>query len=553
MHRAILPPMDTATPTASRTTVGLYAALVVAYVGIAILFTWPLILHFTTHTPEADASGDQFQTIWFFWWMKKALFALHQNPYWTTDIYFPYGTGLAYHLCPLTNLVALAVSTITGAAINSTSVFNALIVLSFVLTGLAAFTLIRQFSGSTLAAFWGSIFIVGAPYRIWHLNHLNLLSFGWGILAVHFALRLLRQPGIRPAIGAAVCLTAMFHTCLTGTAFTVLLLIGCVLVDWGAFREAANRRRILMMAALSAAIVAVLVVPGLIALRHVDSPWNLRWEDTVQFSAAISDLFVPTTQTSLVAQWLHLEGGFAPGLSSEIFLGWILLAATVAVIVLLRRHAPWRWLVLAAVFLILSLGPTLKISGRYLFDGIMPYRWLFDTVPYLGLSRTPGRLAMLGHLCLVVFCACGFAIWRAQHPGLDRALRRVPVAIIATLVLIVGLFLEYTRTSIRLWEMTVPPIYQQVASDPSIRAIYDGPIAASSQICNRYMYWQTFHGKKSANGYITHRSRKAWTLFDRMSQWRQFGDAERAELRTAGIDAMVWHEESGETRLIRLP
>jgi hypothetical protein len=545
--------MEPAGPRRRESSIHFYVLLVLGYAVLGVLFTWPLILQFTTHTPAADESGDQFQTIWFFWWMKKALFVLHQNPYWTNDIYYPYGTGLGYHLSPFSNLLAIAASLLTGAAINSAAVFNALLLLSFVIMGLASFLLIRQVTESPPVAFWGSIFVTVSPYRLWHLNHLNLLSFCWGLLAIHFALRMLKEPCWRFALALIASFGVMFYTCLTGTSFVVLFLAAYVAVNARSLWRHPQRRRVLRMGLFAAVCAVLIALPGLVALHQTDSPWDPSWKGLVLCSAYISDYFVPGAETSLVARWLGLSSGFAPGLSGEIFLGWLLLTAAAVVIIVARRRVSLRWLVLSLIFAVLSLGPTFKIGEHRLLEGLLPYRWLFEVIPYLSLGRTPGRFAVLTHLCLVIFAAQGPALWlRRPDRTVTTAVRRTALCGLGIVATVIILRVEYTPGSIALSEMTVPGMYHELAADSAIQAVYDGPIAASSQICNRYMYWQTIHGKKEANGYLTHASRDSGKLLERMSRWRKFEQVERAELVASKIDAIVYHEPSGEVRLIRL-
>src|SRR3972149_6139890 len=107
----------------------LFAGLAVVYLGLAILFTRPLISEAIECTPKGSGSGDQCHFIWFFWWTKRALFTLHQSPFWTDMTYYPYGTGLGYHSCLLTNLLAILVSALSGTPINSPLLYNMLVLI----------------------------------------------------------------------------------------------------------------------------------------------------------------------------------------------------------------------------------------------------------------------------------------------------------------------------------------------------------------------------------------------------------------------------------------
>jgi hypothetical protein len=524
-----------------------------AYLFLAALFTQPLIFNAADHTATADNSADQFQTIWFFWWMKKALFVLGQNPYWTSEIYFPYGTGLGHHLSPFTNLMAIAISTMTGQPINSLLVFNLLLFASFVITGWAAFVLIRQLTGHPLAAFLGSIFVVVSPYRLWHLNHLNLLSFGWGLFALHFTIRFLNRPRAATLVAAVAFFGATFYSSLTNTSLIGFLILAYVCASARDLLMHPRKKQIVLGSLIGAGLALLIAWPGLAALRQTDSVWNLPWQQTESLSANLLGYVIPSQTTSWVGRWFDLDSGPAPGWGCEIFLGWLLVALSIGVLVLSRRTVSRRWLALAGVFLVISVGPTLQVGSYRILEGFWPYRWLFETVPYLNLSRAPVRFGVLTQLCLAVFTAQGLAV------GLEKLRRSAPyprrrtVFLILSGVAVTGiLFVEYSDGHTELSPKFVPEFYYELAGDPSIDAVYKGPIDDASRVCNYYMYWQTIHERKVANGYLTHHSPSARMLLDRIEGWRDLGPTEHGALLEAGIDAVLYHNADGSIRPIRL-
>ncbi len=520
----------------------LYALLAVAHFALAALFTQPLIFHAGDYTAAADSSCDQYQTIWFFWWMKRALFELVQNPYWTDAIYYPHGTGLGYHLSPLTNLSAIFVSGTTGVPINSPLIYNILLFASFVVTGLGMFALTRQVTGSTFAALVASIVVAVSPFRIWNLNHLNLLSMGWGIWAIHFALRYLSRPRWRTLLAAVVFFAFIFYSSMTIAAFVILFLLAYVLLKLPTLWRHPQRRRLLRGVLLGLLLTAAVSSLGLWGMHATDSEWNLRWQDAEFYSANVQSFVMPTYAQSVVAQWLGDDPTFGPNVGAQVFLGWILLAAVLVVFVLGRRRIPRLWLILAGIFLVISLGPSLRVGYHRFFEGLLPFRWLSDYVPYLNLSRTPMRFVVLAHLCLTVYAAHGLAVWISHLRSTTRhRYRLASVLSLSTLLLVAILFVENTGGTTELKIIPVPGLYGEVKYNPSIEAIYEGPITKASCLCNLYMYCQTFHEKKVANGYLTHPSSTARTLLDQITSADSLSTADRRRLAEAGIDAMVYH------------
>ncbi|HUU44448.1 MAG TPA: hypothetical protein VM118_01840 [Acidobacteriota bacterium] len=530
-----------------------YAVLAAAHLGLAALFTQPLIFRATTHTALADLSSDQFQTIWSFWWLKRALFELGQNPYWTDAIYYPHGTGLGYHLSPFTGLCAIFVSAVNGASINAPIVYNILLFASFVVTGLGAFALTRHLTGNVFAAFVASIVVTVSPFRLWHLNHLNLLSLGWGLWAIHFAIRWLSRPRFRTMFAAVCFLGITFYSSMTMAAYVVLFLLAYALLTSRIILRSAERGRLWRGALAGIALTAIVCSLGLWELHQTDSDWNVTWQDTVEYSADVQRFVTPAHAKSLVARWLGSTESFGTFLGGEVFLGWLLPAAALIVVVLGRRRVPALWLILAGIFLVLSLGPTLKIGDRRLLDGWLPFRWLFEYVPFLNLSRVPMRFATVAHLCLAVYCAQGLAVWIDHLRRTTRHRRLLTPALSAgALILVAILFVENTRGETSVMHLPTAAVYERVKRDRSITAVYEGPIVRASQICNLYMYFQTIHEKNVANGYLTHPSRNARDLLDQITTGDSLSVGDRRRLADAGIDVMVYHDRTGVGTIIPL-
>jgi hypothetical protein len=531
--------------------------LAVIYLLLTVAFTFPLVQSLSDHTPAADHSGDQYQTIWFFWWMKKALLSLH-NPYWTNDIYFPHGTGLAHHLSPATNVFAWLVSLVTTAPINSPLVFNLLLLSTFAICGLGAYVLIREISGSELAAFLGSVFITFSPYRLWNLNHLNLLSLGWGILAFYFFIRALKTARIQDAVKSVASFTILFYASLSDALFVAVLISVYCLLSWREIMYHSSRSRLLRIIGLGIALSGIAMLPGLWQLRVTGSAWNQNWSDLITYSLDLQCTVVPPANTTTLSQWIGSAHPWDSGHAPDAFLGWTLLVMVMATLLTWRTgRIRIRWLVLAFVFLILSMGPGLRIGDNVYANGYMPYRFLFESMPYLNLSRTPIRFSVLTQLCLVVFASQGLAVWcQSLSRFWSSKFTRLGTAALASGVVLILLWIEYRPHRIELWPMDVPGVYRTVAANSSITAVLDLPARDAGPAQNRYMYWQTFYDHKSVNGYLTHASPGATTLLDRIKTWDEVDRQRADELKSLGVNAIVIRDPNvlgQEPRLVIIP
>src|SRR5262245_45157617 len=70
------------------------AACVAAYAALTVLMTYPLALRGLHAIPGSD---DAWQFYWNIWWIRRAVIDLHTTPYFTHDLFHPYGADLHFH------------------------------------------------------------------------------------------------------------------------------------------------------------------------------------------------------------------------------------------------------------------------------------------------------------------------------------------------------------------------------------------------------------------------------------------------------------------------
>jgi len=513
--------------------------VVVAFAILTALFTYPLIFHAEDTTPVGSYSLDQCKTMWFVWWTKTAVFDVGENPFWTDAIYAPYGTNVAYHICLFTSVVAAGIAQLLHVPAGSPLVYNICVFLSFVLTGVGSFLLIRHITGRAITAFAASIFVAFSPYRLWHLDHLNLLSMEWSIFAIFFTLRFVEKPRYSYLCGAILFMVVAFYASLTNVMLAAMFLLAYLLIfrEWMA--DGARRARIIRGMAIGVVVSLVLVLPGLLSMQNAQSVWDVTWPAMEQFSSDFAYLFLPVHPS-------------ASGSVGQEYLGYLLIILAVACLWVVRTRDTRRWVLLSLILIVISLGPTLLIGGHRVLPGWLPQRWLLAVIPYFNLSRSPVRAIAFVYLALAIVSAFAFDVWLARiRDWFGRPVHHL--AGVLTVVCVSGLLLwENGQGSIPLVSMTVPPVYVEVAQDPSIKMICDYPVADKLQLGNWYMYWQTIHGRSTVNGYLAHRSQAARTLLDQVASWTQVGPKEMSVLLDAGVDAIVYHTPTDESRIIYL-
>jgi hypothetical protein len=185
------------------------------------------------------------------------------------------------------------------------------------------------------------------------------------------------------------------------------------------------------------------------------------------------------------------------------------------------RAALGAWFAFSACFVVLTLGPFLRMGGRTTFTVfkmplMLPFAWLASRQGF-SLMRTPGRFMMMGSVALALLGAFGLLALRKRLP---RHAQAIAIAAIALLLV---------ETWPRVWPqqvpLPVPEFYQKIAQDPEPYAVLDLPEARwDPNFASAYMYFQ-----------LTHRKPIAWAYLSRLYV-RYPIDAVRAVLNDTGTD-----------------
>jgi hypothetical protein len=131
--------------------------------------------------------------------------------YFHANIFYPEPLTLAYseHLTAQV-LQILPVYGLTGNIVLS---YNLLFLSTFVLSGLGAFLLVRELTGSARAGFVAGLLYAFAPYRIGQFSHLQVMSSQWMPFALYAFRRYFETRRAWPLAGAALALVAQNWSC----------------------------------------------------------------------------------------------------------------------------------------------------------------------------------------------------------------------------------------------------------------------------------------------------------------------------------------------------
>ena len=386
------------------------AALVVfAFAALALIATFPLVLHLGRALP--GDLGDPLFTSWQLGWDADRL-RHGLSGFWDAPILFPSRHTVAFAE-PMLG-IAVFVAPVIWLTGNPILAYDIAFLFSYVLAGAGMSLLARELTGRRGVAFLAGLAFAFAPVRALHISHLQVLAWGWMPIALWGLHRYFAR---RSTFALAVFAAAFTLQALSNGYFLYYLSLAAAFV---VVYELASRPgdRLRAIAALTAASAIILVFVGAIAIAYlsVREQYGLRrpYDDWLHFSADVrSYVSVPRT-VRLWGGWL--DGDAAP--ERQLFPGLVVASCAAAALWpgRARRRMAWLYGALAATAFLLSLGPEPAAwSHRFLPSG--PYLWLARLVPGADGLRVPARLGVVVLMALSVLAAMGAARLLVRLPG----------------------------------------------------------------------------------------------------------------------------------------
>lgn len=176
------------------------AAAAVLFLLLAIVLTWPLVLHLDTHIP-GPIPFDNVAFLWNFWWVREVL-SSPTTLFETHALFHPYGTGLAAHTHTFLNAF-IGATLLSGLSIVAAQ--NVVIIGSLALNGFCTYLLVWRLTRHQTASLIAGLYFAASPYFAGHvLGHFNLVP-AWSLpLFALLWLRALDRASYPSAIGAGV-------------------------------------------------------------------------------------------------------------------------------------------------------------------------------------------------------------------------------------------------------------------------------------------------------------------------------------------------------------
>jgi hypothetical protein len=497
---------------------------------VVILDSWVRPLHGVV---RGDLHGDSSILTWDLWNVTESVLHL-ENPYRTPLLYYPVGGNLTTHtyapgLAPV-GLVAKALG--RGDPAWPIAAYRSAIGLCFSLGLFVSHRALRSLGASPLAALCGSLAWTFAPVFRSRALETHLVSATFLVPAVTWALsHLLARPSTRRALACGLVTGSCVYFSEYYTPFLwlgLLLLSGFAALDRDARQAAAGVARSLGWRGVAAGAGAFLLATSPFLLNWSPSK-ALRFRERQAYfeSANLAGFVVPDPNVTPVYAhtWLaRWNGRVRRGVGgAQIFLGFPVLLLGLAGA---ARGSGVRGRLLAfgaAAFLLLSLGPELKVLATNT-QAPLPYRALM-LIPPFDLARAPARLSALGLWGLVGLMAL-FLTTLEQRMG--RKWGSFAVAITGAWILA---------------EATCPgPAAAAFEPPPELRSLSAGCVAnlPLSTRDSYAMLLQIFHGRPIVTGYLSRITAEQAESVGQLDARLNEGPASFAEaLRARGCGSVI--------------
>lgn len=475
------------------------------YFIVFCILTYPLILRFSTHFFAGKRDG--LQNVWNLWWVNKAVTQLHQSPWRTSYLHYPYGISLLGHtLNPFNGFMGIFLL----KSLTLVEAHNFIVVFSFIGGGLTGFWLSYYLTKSYWSSMIAGFIFTFSNYHFAHAEgHLQLVSLEWIPLFVLCWYVLITKPGVIVGIASAIALFAVILCDYYYFLYSVL--IGCLMVAWYAIQKKDLcfflRRKHLVPLVVFIAVVLITTGPLIMSLLLLNMRDPLGGHPSKRYSLDLLAPFIPGGHWRFAHltqfYWSKLPGNIH---ESSVHMGISVLFVLIYVWIRRREfqgQAVWLWYFVLIFFFVMGLGPVLHIWGREIPFIRLPYALFEKVFPPLRISGLPVRMMVMVMLSASVICGMGYRMLFQKSAG-----KRLLAAI-----LLIMLFIEYLPKPMPSSRVSIPGYVKVLKDLPDNKGVID--TVARKQLA---LYYQTIHEKPMAFGYV---SRTPKSVREKDSQLRE--------------------------------
>lgn len=484
--------------------------VLVIYILITIIVTWPVIAKLSTHI-YANDGGDALNSVWFLEWQKDYAkdrgfsLAIPGN---CDIIAFPY--TFSFGNAPPEPVYTLPARLI-AYLYNPAAAYNLMIMMSFVFGAMAMYGLAYYVTSSIPAAFIAGLIFAFSPYHFYQSReHLGLANIQWLPIYFFALLHHSRHQSWFSALALTLAFLSLLFLNLYYAIFTFLSTLLILSVRSFYRRKTPWISKIDLKKTF--AIVTVISVTAFFGFRgayleqrsgydrHQVPLWHVE-----DLSATALAYITPALQNPFIGERVDLRSlrGIIPGGSEmTLYLGIVpMMLALIGLYSIKRRRVGgdeaemevFHVSVFAALFMfafVFSLKPHITLFG---FKFAMPSLLVFKMFPFL---RIMGRWSIIVYLAMAALAAIGV---KKMLSGAEKKRQILMLAILLILITV-----DFTYISkpplVDLRPESQSTVYSWLSARGGSKPIIEYPVAARAGIdFQKRAIGQTIHKRPTIN------------------------------------------------------
>ena len=482
---------------------GEHISVVFIFSILTMILTLPVILDFANEAAGL-ACDDSCYMMWRFWWTDFS-FENDLDPQYSNYIFYPDGINIGIG----GSLLPIAIGFLLVQFLDHVTAWNIIWFLGLVFGGYGCYLLANNFSKNYLSSIIAGIIFTFTTYHMSHsLAHPGLSMIVWLPIFVLFLFKLLEKQSKYYSIvgGIIFFLVSLTHpyNSLFITIFSIIFFAVYIFRQ----KKVSNKTfitnfSILFTIGLISSSVLFLSTPAI-----SDELPSRPLSEHINYSANLENLILPVHQhtTQIISDYGMITSfysffdkqPFSQSIENLTFLGYSVIFLSALAVIKYRRSHTWFWLLICGIFVLMSLGPELKIFNES--TGIeLPDKVFYDNIPGWDQLRSPARFIVMANLALAVLAS--YAVYGLIKNKFSSFKQQIMLTSIIGFVIL----FEFSMIPYLSYTEPIPDIYEEIKNDESKFAVLPVPIGGTGEYAlmsdPAMLYHQLHHEKPIYGGY----------------------------------------------------
>ena len=480
-----------------------HLSVVFIFSVLTVIFTFPIILDFASDAAGLDCY-DKCHMMWRFWWadfsFENDLDFQHSN-----YIFYPDGADISGNLAYFTTFLGF----LLVQFLNYATAWNIIWILGLIFGGYGCYLLANNFNKNYLSSIIAGIIFTFTTYHMAHsLVHIGLSMIVWLPIFVLFLFKLLEKQSKYYSIVGGIVFFLVSLTHLYYSVFITMFSIVFFAVYIFKQKKVSNKTFITNFSIL---LTIGLISTSILFLSNTtlgDEAPDRPLDEHIKYSISLEYLILPgpehTTQKisdhGMYKSFYSFFDKPIHGLQVEhfTFLGYSVIFLSALAVIRYRRDNIWFWLLICGIFVLMSLGPELKIFHES--TGIeLPDKIFYDVVPEWDEIRAPARFIVMANLALAVLASYTvYGLLKNKFSSFKQQL--MLTAVIGFVILF-----EFSMIPYLSYSEPIPDIYEEIKNDESKFTVLHAPIGGTGERLMEsdpvFLYHQIHHEKPIYGGF----------------------------------------------------